>query len=85
VHRKVRFSVQILSYTSLPTARARVRRARRIIAPHGNGQAYQNYADPDLKNARRAYYGRNFERLVDIKTAVDPANRFRPAQGIRPR
>jgi FAD/FMN-containing dehydrogenase len=85
VHRDVRFSVQILSYTSIATARARVRRARRRIAPYGNGQAYQNYADPDLDNARRAYYGRNYDRLVDIKTAVDPANRFRPAQGIRPR
>jgi hypothetical protein len=85
VHRNVRFSVQILSYTSIGTARDRVRRARRKIAPHGNGQAYQNYADPDLDGARRAYYGANYERLVDIKTAVDPANRFRPAQGIRPR
>jgi FAD/FMN-containing dehydrogenase len=85
VHRNVRFSVQILSYTSIGTARDRVRRARRLIAPHGNGQAYQNYADLDLGGARRAYYGANYERLVDIKSAVDPANRFRPAQGIRPR
>ena len=84
VHRRVRFSVQILSYTSLVTARSRVRRARRKIAPFGNGQAYQNYADLDLSGARRAYYGDNYERLVRIKTAVDPANRFRPAQGIRP-
>jgi FAD/FMN-containing dehydrogenase len=80
----VRFSVQILSYTSLATAKARVRAARRKIAPYGNGQAYQNYSDPDLSGARRAYYGANYERLVRIKTAVDPANRFRPAQGIRP-
>jgi FAD/FMN-containing dehydrogenase len=62
-----------------------VRRARSLIAPYGNGQAYQNYSDPDLAGARRAYYGSNYERLVDIKTAVDPADRFRPAQGIRPR
>jgi FAD/FMN-containing dehydrogenase len=82
VHRHTRFSVQILSYTSLATARDRVRRARRLIAPHGNGQAYQNYADLDLKNARHAYYGANFDRLVAIKTAIDPADRFRPAQGI---
>ena len=80
----MRFSVQILSYTSLATARSRVRRAREKIAPFGNGQAYQNYADLDLSGARRAYYGDNYERLVRIKTAVDPANRFRPAQGIRP-
>jgi FAD/FMN-containing dehydrogenase len=84
VHRNVRFSVQILSSAAIPTARARVRRARRLIAPFGNGQAYQNYADPDLAGARRAYYGSNYERLVAIKAQVDPANRFRPAQGIRP-
>ena len=72
-------------YTSLATARDRVRRARPRIAPYGNGQAYQNYSDLDLAGARRAYYGANYERLVDIKTAVDPANRFRPAQGIQPK
>jgi FAD/FMN-containing dehydrogenase len=83
VHRDVRFSVQILSYASIPTARARVRRARRRVAPHGNGQAYQNYADPDLDGALRAYYGRNLGRLRRIKVEVDPADRFRPAQGIR--
>jgi FAD/FMN-containing dehydrogenase len=84
VHRNVRFSVQILSYTSLGTAQARVNRARRLIAPFGNGRAYQNYPDLALTGALRAYYGSNYERLVSIKTEVDPANRFRPAQGIRP-
>jgi FAD/FMN-containing dehydrogenase len=83
-HRDVRFSVQILSYASIPAARSRVRRARRRIAPYGNGGAYQNYADPDLDGALRAYYGANLPRLRQIKTVVDPANRFRPAQGIRP-
>jgi FAD/FMN-containing dehydrogenase len=84
VHRDVRYSVQILSYAALPVARARVRRARRLVAPYGNGRAYQNYADPDLRGARRAYYGRNYARLVQIKGEVDSANRFRVAQGIRP-
>jgi FAD binding domain/Berberine and berberine like len=84
VHRDVRFSVQILSYTSIATARDRVRRARRLIAPYGNGQAYQNYADLDLSTPLRAYYGANRRRLAQIKAAVDPDNRFRPAQGIRP-
>ena len=78
----MRFSVQILSYTSLPIVRRRVRRARRLIAPHANGRAYQNYADPDLRGPLRAYYGANLERLRDVKAAVDPENRFRPAQGI---
>lgn len=83
VHRDVRFSVQILSYSPIATARRRVRRARALIAPFGNGEAYQNYADLDLRSPRRAYYGSNLARLRAIKSAVDPDDRFRPAQGIR--
>ena len=59
-----------------------MKRARARIAPYGNGQAYQNYADLDLRNPLRAYYGGNLARLRSIKTAVDPDDRFRPAQGI---
>jgi FAD/FMN-containing dehydrogenase len=81
-HRDARFSVQILSYTSIPVARSRVRRARALIDGYGSG-AYANYADPDLENSLRAYYGANLARLRDVKRAVDPANRFRPRQGIR--
>jgi FAD/FMN-containing dehydrogenase len=81
-HRTARFSVQVLSYAAIPTARARVTAARRRIAPYGGG-AYANYADPDLANATRAYYGANLERLRRVKREVDPANRFRPRQGIR--
>jgi len=82
-HRDVRFSVQVLSYTSIDTARARVRAARKRIAPYGNGGAYQNYADLDLDGARRAYYGANLGRLERIKADVDPDGRFVTAQGIR--
>jgi len=83
VHRDERFSVQILSYAPIATARRRVRRARALIAPFGGGGAYQNYADLDLRSPRRAYYGANLGRLRSIKAAVDPDGRFRPAQGIR--
>ena len=77
-HRDERFSVQVLSYTS--DAATRVRRARARIAPYGSG-AYANYADNDL--ALKDYYGPNLARLRRIKRQLDPANRFRPAQGIR--
>jgi FAD/FMN-containing dehydrogenase len=83
VHRDARFSVQILSYAAdLATAKSRVAAARAKIAPHGNGQAYQNYADPTLTGAAHAYYGANHARLQRIKAAVDPYDRFRPKQGI---
>ena len=66
VHRDVRFSVQIVAYTTFATAHARVRRARARIAPFGNGQAYQNYADLDLRDPLGAYYGANLARLRAI-------------------
>jgi FAD/FMN-containing dehydrogenase len=84
VHRNARFSVQILSYAGdLGTARSRVAAARAKIAPHGNGQAYQNYADPTISGATKAYYGANYARLQSIKAAVDPDDRFRIKQGVR--
>ncbi len=82
VHRGARFSVQILSYAPIGTARSRVRRARALIAPHGDGHAYQNYADLNLADPARAYYGANLRRLREIKASVDPDDRFRITQGI---
>jgi FAD/FMN-containing dehydrogenase len=81
-HRHARFSVQVISYRDIATARAQVRQARRTIAPYGGG-AYFNYADPDLAHATRNYWGANLQRLRRVKREVDPANRFRPRQGIR--
>lgn len=51
------------------------------------GQAYLNF--PGLLEEGdallRSSYGANLDRLVDVKTAHDPANRFRVNQNIRPR
>lgn len=54
------------------------------LGPYLSGSAYQNFPDPELVDWRRAYYGANFDRLVDVKTAYDPDGVFHFDQGVRP-
>lgn len=54
----------------------------RAMLPYAGGGAYQNFADPSLKDWRRSYYGENFERLAKIKRAVDPDDVFNFPQGV---
>ena len=38
--------------------------------------------DPELRGWRRAYYGRNLERLEAVRERYDPDRRFRFPRGI---
>jgi FAD/FMN-containing dehydrogenase len=55
--------------------------------PFSSGQVYFNFAGmlEEGATAIRTSYGRNFERLVDVKTAYDPSNLFRLNPNIQPR
>ena len=83
VHRDARYSIQYLAYHADDGAasRAWLRRMHRIVAPHASG-AYQNYLDPELTGWRRAYYGRNLDRLEAVRDRYDPDRRFRFPRGI---
>jgi FAD/FMN-containing dehydrogenase len=51
----------------------------------GTGGVFPNFPDPDLEDWGHAYYGSNYQRLVEIKSRYDPGNLFRFAQSVPPR
>jgi FAD/FMN-containing dehydrogenase len=85
VHRDALFCVQALTYFTPAGTHAGLNwlgQAKHTLAPLGDGQAYQNYADPELRNWRAAYYGSNRARLEQIKATVDPDRLFDSPQSI---
>lgn len=52
------------------------------MRPYMSGFAKFNYCDLDIKNYGEAYWGRNFDRLIEIKSIHDPNNFFSHAQSI---
>ncbi len=52
------------------------------MQPYLTGGAYQNFTDRSQVDWQHAYYGENFERLVEVKRAWDPENLFRFGQSI---
>ncbi|HKJ35550.1 MAG TPA: FAD-binding oxidoreductase [Solirubrobacterales bacterium] len=88
VHRDQLFSIQYFTeFTpgNRRTATAWVQDSRRTMRPDVSGQSYQNYIDARQKRWKRAYYGQNWERLREVKTAYDPEGVFRFRQGIPPK
>ena len=85
VHRTALFSVQQLAQFA-PVSEAAslewLRTVGRTLAPFTSGEAYQGYIDPGLRTWRRAYYGDNYSRLVEIKRRYDPERVFDFPQAI---
>lgn len=88
VHRDALVGIQLFSSwgpTSGPggpsAAESWLAEAAASLAP-GTSGAYVNYIDPTLSGWERAYYGRNLERLVEVKRAVDPDDVFHFAQSV---
>jgi len=84
VHRDQLFSVQYVAADSSPADLAWLRGFRAAMGPYVSGQAYQNYADPDLPHPNIAYYGSNYARLRMVKRRFDPKNVFRFPRSVVP-
>jgi FAD/FMN-containing dehydrogenase len=53
-----------------------------LIDPYSNGETYQNFIDPELRDWRWSYYAENYPRLVEVKQAYDPDDLFSFPQSI---
>ncbi|AZM61429.1 MULTISPECIES: FAD-binding oxidoreductase [unclassified Streptomyces] len=86
VHRRSRVLAQYLvswsAGASGAAARSWLTETHRAMRPHASGAAYQNYADPDLTDWRRAYYGDAAPRLARLKRRYDPDRVFTCPQGL---
>jgi FAD/FMN-containing dehydrogenase len=59
-----------------------VTRSWGAVRPWGTGRVFPNFPDPDLEDWARAYYGKNRDRLLDVKARYDPGNLFRFHQSL---
>jgi FAD/FMN-containing dehydrogenase len=59
-----------------------VTRSWASVHPWGSGRVFQNFADPELEGWADAYYGPNYQRLVQVKARHDPAGFFRFHQSL---
>ena len=91
VHRNAVFSAQYYLSSAASWSAAQASQAQAVVsglragmAPWSSGEAYQNYLDPGLANWQQAYYGANYARLRQVKTAYDPGQVFKAAQGVEP-
>jgi FAD/FMN-containing dehydrogenase len=63
-------------------ARRWVLRSWESVHPWGSGRVFQNFIDPELEGWTNAYYGTNYDRLIQIKAQYDPMGSFRFHQSI---
>jgi FAD/FMN-containing dehydrogenase len=52
------------------------------LEPHTPHESYQNFPNRLITDWSEQYYAENFERLVDVKTTVDPTDLFHNPQSI---
>ncbi len=53
------------------------------MAPYSSGRSYSNFVGEDPDVGVRGLFGKNYERLADLKRRYDPANLFRFNHNIK--
>jgi FAD/FMN-containing dehydrogenase len=88
---KAQFSLNALGAASTPVMAAQTEaslsRLANITAPHSTGEVFLNSLeiDPTEERVRAAYSQHDWEKLVRLKTQLDPKNLFRFNRNIPPK
>lgn len=86
VHRRSRMLAQYIAAwrpgTGGTTQQAWLKDTHASMRRYASGAAYQNYADPNLADWRRAYYGPALDRLTRLKRRYDPDRLFDYPQAL---
>jgi FAD/FMN-containing dehydrogenase len=89
VHRDARFQLKHAAMVDPRASTAVTQAAHRWVTrswelahPWGSGRVFPNFPDPDLEDWAHAYYGSNYDRLVQIKARYDPADLFHFHQSL---
>ena len=56
--------------------------AYELIASNSQNESFQNFPNPLVSDWKTAYYGRNLQKLVELKQRFDPRNLFQHSQSI---
>jgi hypothetical protein len=89
-HRDARLSLQLVSMTPTPAAMAASKRytdeIKAALAPDLTGGVYINFLDGEeaLRRTKDAYSQANYGKLITLKQAIDPGDRFSFGFDIRP-
>jgi FAD/FMN-containing dehydrogenase len=87
VHRESLFYLSVIAlWEGEEETGANLRWARAFhddMRPFLSHEVYQNYANGELEDWPRAYYGSNYPRLQRIKARYDPEDFFHHPQSIR--
>jgi FAD/FMN-containing dehydrogenase len=88
-HRNALFAMNVHTRWEAPADDARciawAREFFKASAPYAAGSVYINFLTQDEGARIKEAYGKNYDRLVEIKTKYDPHNLFRNNQNIPPR
>jgi FAD/FMN-containing dehydrogenase len=87
-HRDAAYSVHVLPGWSDPDRDEELMEwadgLHEALAPHSTGGVYVNLLGRDEDDRLRAAYGRNYDRLVELKREWDPDNLFSSNQNLDP-